>query len=100
MNALPHDQRVVSLHPNEWAQDDTSVAIRQIDLEAPWRWIVAGWTDMLRMPYISLTYGAVFSIVAVCLFLGLTQIGLQSSILALAGGFLLIGPILAVGLYE
>lgn len=100
MNALPHDQRVVSLHPNDWALENTAVEIRRIDLEAPWRWIVAGWADMLSMPHISLIYGAIFSLVAVCLFLGLTQIGLQSIILALAGGFLLIGPILAVGLYE
>ena len=34
------------------------------------------------------------------LVVGLTQVGLQSLILVLAGGFILVGPMLAAGLYE
>jgi uncharacterized membrane protein len=76
------------------------IEIREVDLEAPWRWIVAGWRDLTRMPGVSLTYGAVFALAAGAMLAGLTQFGLQSIILALAGGFLLIGPVLAVGLYQ
>jgi uncharacterized membrane protein len=76
------------------------IAIRRVDLEAPWRWLAAGWADLLAMPHISMTYGAVFTVLAVGFWLGLARVGWQSLMLALAGGFLLIGPVLAVGLYE
>ena len=76
------------------------IAVRQVDLEAPWRWLAAGWSDLLAMPHISLTYGAVFSALAVGFWFGLASVGWQSLMLALAGGFLLIGPVLGVGLYE
>jgi uncharacterized membrane protein len=76
------------------------IAIRQVDLEAPWRWLAAGWADLVAMPHISLTYGAAFTVLAAGFWLGLATVGWQSLMLALAGGFLLIGPVLAVGLYE
>ena len=76
------------------------IAIRQVDLEAPWRWLAAGWADLLAMPHISLTYGVVFTALAAGFWVGLASVGWQSLMLALAGGFLLIGPVLAVGLYE
>lgn len=76
------------------------VRINRVDIEAPWRWLDAGWRDMKQMPAISLTYGAVFAIVALVLFFGLSSGGMQSVILPLAGGFMLIGPVAAVGLYE
>jgi uncharacterized membrane protein len=77
-----------------------AVHIARIDMEAPWRWLAAGWSDLLAAPYISLAYGAVFAAIAIGLWFGLSTIGWQSMILALAGGFMLIGPVLAVGLYE
>lgn len=80
--------------------DGHPVAIRRVDVEAPWRWLAAGWSDVLAMPHISLTYGAVFAALAAGFWLGLARVGWQSLMLALAGGFLLIGPVLAVGLYE
>ncbi len=79
---------------------DEIVHISRIDMEAPWRWLGKGWADLLAMPRISLTYGAVFAGIAVGLWLGLGSLGWQSLMLALAGGFMLIGPVLAVGLYE
>jgi uncharacterized membrane protein len=80
--------------------DGQVIAIRRVDLEAPWRWLAAGFGDVLAMPHISLAYGAVFAALAAGFWLGLARVGWQSLMLALAGGFLLIGPVLAVGLYE
>lgn len=77
-----------------------TIRISRIDLEAPWRWLAKGWLDLTAMPQISLAYGAVFALAAVGLWFGLGTLGLQSLMLALAGGFLLVGPVLAVGLYE
>ncbi|MGI9411908.1 MAG: DUF2189 domain-containing protein [Hyphomicrobiaceae bacterium] len=76
------------------------VAVRDVSLEAPWSWVEAGWQDLWVHPHISFTYGAVFAVLAVAMFVGMTLIGLQSLILALAGGFVLIGPAIAVGIYE
>ncbi|MEJ2123743.1 MAG: DUF2189 domain-containing protein [Alphaproteobacteria bacterium] len=79
---------------------DSTIRIKRVDVEAPWRWLEAGWQDLFQMPRLSIAYGAVFTLVALGLLFGLSAIGMQSLILVLAGGFLLIGPILAVGLYE
>src|SRR5215469_7397212 len=74
--------------------------IRQVPFDAPYNWLAAGWRDMWRVPRLSLAYGAIFATVGLLLVVGLTQVGLLSLILVLAGGFILIGPMLASGLYE
>lgn len=76
------------------------VTIGRVAFDAPWTWLAAGWRDMWTVPHISLAYGALFAALSLALTLGLLLTGLQSLMLALAGGFLLIGPAAAVGLYE
>ena len=75
-------------------------AIREVPFDAPWSWLAAGWHDMWRVPRVSLAYGAIFAVAGFLLAFGLTQVGLQSLILVLAAGFILVGPMIAVGLYE
>ncbi len=69
-------------------------------MAAPFWWHAAGWRDLRRQPGVSFTYGAVFAIIGLLLTLGLLQGGFHSLILVLAGGFVLMGPMLAAGLYE
>ena len=78
----------------------SGVTVEQVPFDAPWNWLAAGWRDMWAVPQVSLAYGCVFALLSVSLTLGLLLTGLPSLVLALAGGFLLIGPIAAVGLYE
>jgi len=78
----------------------SGVAIGRIPFDAPWDWLAAGWRDLWSVPRISLGYGTVFALLAGALAFGLTQIGWLSLMLAMGGGFLLIGPLVAVGLYE
>ena len=47
---------------------------------------------------VSLAYGGVFAAVAIALMIGLFSEGAQALILTLSAGFLIVGPILAVGL--
>jgi uncharacterized membrane protein len=75
-------------------------AIREVPFEAPYSWLAAGWRDMWRVPRVSLAYGTMFALAGVLLAVGLTQVGLLSLIIVLAAGFILVGPMLAAGLYE
>jgi uncharacterized membrane protein len=76
------------------------VTVEEVPFDAPWSWLAAGWRDMWGAPRVSLAYGILFALLSVGLTLGLLVTGLTSLVLALAGGFLLVGPIAAVGLYE
>jgi uncharacterized membrane protein len=78
----------------------SAYAIRKVRFDAPYGWLSAGWHDLWCVPRVSLAYGAIFAVVGLLLTVGLTQVGLLSLILVLAAGFVLIGPMLAAGLYE
>jgi len=91
-------QRVASTAGAPAAID--GVAIEQVAFDAPWNWLAAGWRDLWSAPQISLLYGIVFAALSAALTLGLLVADLASLVLALAGGFLLLGPVAAVGLYE
>ncbi len=73
---------------------------RRVPFDAPWNWLAAGWRDIWRAPHLSFAYGAAAALGAGVLVLALARLEAVSLFLALAGGFLLIGPLLAVGLYE
>ena len=75
-------------------------AVRRVPLDAPWEWLARGWRDLCAVPVVSLSYGALFALMAWVLAFGLSLIDAQSSIPVLAAGFLLVGPLLAAGLYE
>ena len=76
------------------------LAVRRVGVEEPWIWLTAGWRDLSRAPMVSLTYGAAFVIVSFLLTLGLWLFGWFYLVLPLAAGFMLLGPVVAVGLYE
>lgn len=75
-------------------------AIGRVAIDAPWTWLAAGWRDLWSAPAISLTYGAAFAVAAYAFVFQLTRVHALPLMLPLAGGFMLIGPLLAAGLYE
>ena len=77
-----------------------SPKVRKIGLERPWMWLASGWHDLCAAPAISLTYGLLFAVVGMGLMAAVWFADLLYVGLPLAAGFLLVGPILAVGLYE
>ena len=79
---------------------DTISGPRIVAFDAPWLWLAAGWRDMWAYPAVSLCYGLMFTAAAAILIFGLLALNALPWFLALAGGFLLIGPLFAVGLYE
>jgi uncharacterized membrane protein len=73
---------------------------RTIPFEAPWTWLAAGWRDLCRQPALSLGYGAAFTLGSLLIVGTLTTVNANALFLVLAGGFMLIGPFVAVGLYD
>lgn len=84
-----------------WNEDDPGLpfpAARQVSLGAPLRWLARGFADLRACPGPSLFYGACFA--AMGLLTVLTLAHAYAYIAALASGFLLVGPLFAMGLYE
>ena len=65
---------------------------------APFRWLAAGWRDFRAHPGIGLFYGMCFWLMAITL--GAVFRAKPEYTLSIASGCLLVGPFLAMGLYE
>lgn len=63
-------------------------------------WVRAGWGDMRRAGRISLLYGAVFVAAGLAITGGLALAHMEYLITPLVEGFMLVSPLLALGLYE
>jgi uncharacterized membrane protein len=74
------------------------IALRRLGFADPLRWLSLGWRDFRRAPLIGLFYGAAFVIMG----WALTSVYERAPayVLALAAGFLLVGPLLCLGLYH
>jgi uncharacterized membrane protein len=76
------------------------IRVNRIGYDAPWRWLDQGFKDFQRCAGTSLAYGSIFLSASLLLTGGLWAVGLGAWIMPFAGGFLLLGPLLATGLYE
>lgn len=79
---------------------ERSGRVRVVGMDRPWAWLSAGWRDLVAAPKVSLAYGAVFAGFGLAITVGAWSAGIIYLTLPLAAGFMLIGPILAVGLYD
>ncbi|HYE51594.1 MAG TPA: DUF2189 domain-containing protein [Azospirillaceae bacterium] len=77
-----------------------SPEIRLVPHDRPWLWLQRGWADMAAAPRVSLAYGGIVVGLSLALAAALLGTGLFYLLLPLAGGFMLLAPLLAVGLYE
>jgi uncharacterized membrane protein len=77
-----------------------SLVVRQIAFDRPWEWLAAGWRDLWAYPAISFAYGALPTGLGLAIAVALALFEFGALVPVLAGGFTLIGPLLAVGLYE
>lgn len=74
--------------------------IHHVCTDNPWNWLAAGWGDFIQAPGIGLAYGFVVSVAMMLVFYILQTTNFFAFALALLAGFVFIGPLLAVGLYE
>jgi len=63
-------------------------------------WLGAGWADLRASPAQSLAYGLAVFALSILVIWGLIAVRLPSLILPALSGFLVVGPLLAIGLYE
>ncbi len=97
---MSNAERGVATPPQAGLTDPEVIAIKAVPFDRPWEWLAAGWRDLWTAPGISLGYGVLATVCGFALTLGLSAANLESLMPVLAGGFLLVGPLLAVGLYE
>ncbi len=73
---------------------------RDLPAGAALDWLRAGWRDLTVRPALSLAYGAGVFLASVLVVCGMFVIGWDHVLFPALAGFMVVGPILAVGLYE
>lgn len=73
--------------------------IRTVDASRIRRWLTLGWSDYRRSGWIGPLYGALFAAIGLFITFGLAWLGWPYLITPMIGGFLLVGPLLALGFY-
>jgi uncharacterized membrane protein len=73
---------------------------RNLASSVAFSWLAAGWRDLIVQPFTSLGYGALVFLVSIAVVAGLFRAGWDAILFPALAGFMVVGPILAVGLYE
>ncbi|MFV1852992.1 MAG: DUF2189 domain-containing protein [Thalassospira sp.] len=76
------------------------ITVRTITTDQSGAWLQAGWQDFKRTPAIGLAYGALCALAGWLMVLSIFRTGQPYLTLPLAAGFMLLAPLVAVGLYE
>lgn len=79
---------------------DLPVTVKRITVDQTMLWTNAAWADFKAAPGLSLALGSFYVVASWLLTAGLSWMGLASLIPALAGGFMLVAPLLALVFYE
>ena len=74
--------------------------VAKITIRTPFRWLSRGWQDFLTAPLPFLIYGIVLAAISAMIAWALVFSSAFAWVFVLAGGFFLVAPILAMGLYE
>ncbi|NEU96892.1 DUF2189 domain-containing protein [Bradyrhizobium uaiense] len=77
---------------NRWA--------RPLTMADPFKWLAMGWSDFRTQMPMSLAYGMLIIAISLGLVSGLIALKRDYILFPVFAGFMVIGPILAVGLYE
>lgn len=64
------------------------------------QWLSAGWRDLMVQPAPSLIYGFIVFLISAAIVFGLFAFGWDYILFPAFAGFMVVGPIVAVGLYE
>jgi uncharacterized membrane protein len=78
--------------PNRWH--------REITPADAFGWLLAAWRDFSNGPAASLSYGLIIFLASIAIVTGLFHFGWDSVLFPAFAGFMVVGPLLAIGLYE
>ncbi|SOC30176.1 DUF2189 domain-containing protein [Thalassospira xiamenensis] len=78
--------------PNVWKKD--------LPVSTAFVWLSAGWRDFKHSPGFSIFYGIGVWLVSVLLLVGMFLFNYDYILLPVLSGFLIVGPVIAVGLYQ
>jgi uncharacterized membrane protein len=78
--------------PNRW--------VRRLTPADPFKWLAQGWRDFKIEPAMSVAYGLIILLISIGFIGGLVALGRDYILFPAFAGFMVVGPILAVGLYE
>jgi uncharacterized membrane protein len=73
---------------------------RGLPAGAAFGWLRAGWRDLVARPGPSLAYGFAVFLVSLAIVWGMFALGWDYILFPALAGFMVVGPVLAVGLYE
>ena len=76
------------------------LAVRKIDADQPWTWLSKGWHDLCRVPALSLPFGLVYTALGMAILALVAVYDVFYLTGPLMAGFMLVGPLAAVGLYQ
>ncbi len=73
---------------------------RRLPPDAALGWLAAGWRDMWTNPGPSLAYGLLVTAISIGIIVGMFTLGWDFVLLPALAGFMVMGPLMAIGLYE
>lgn len=73
---------------------------RDLPISAPVTWLKAGVRDTFKSPGSSLFYGLVIFLVTIAFLAALFEFGFSYILMPVIAGFMVLGPMVAIGLYE
>lgn len=73
---------------------------RHLPPSLAFEWLRSGWSDLTNSPASSLLYGLVVMIMSVTLVGGIYAFGWDYILFPVFAGFMVVGPVVAIGLYE
>jgi len=73
---------------------------RNLPASAAFGWLAAGWRDFLHAPGPSIAYGLAVFAVSVAIVWMLFALGLDYILFPALAGFMVVGPLIAIGLYQ
>src|SRR5262245_51941771 len=73
---------------------------RHLPARAALDWLKAGWRDLLINPGVSLAYGFAVFALSLAIIVALSAFGLDYILFPALAGFMVVGPLIAIGLYQ
>src|SRR5690242_19669434 len=73
---------------------------RNLPATAAFGWLAAGWRDLWHTPLPSLVYGFLVLLISIGIIWGLFALQLDYILFPAIAGFMVVGPLVAIGLYQ